>query len=65
MERRDCKRQNCHALIHGDGRFIEEDVEEVRQGVDRPLDVIEGPLMDGMNEVGDLWFWKDVFAAGC
>ena len=44
-----------HALIHGDGRFIEEDVEEVRQGVDRPLDVIEGPLMDGMNEVGDLF----------
>jgi 5-methyltetrahydrofolate--homocysteine methyltransferase len=44
-----------HALIRGDGRFIEVDVEEVRQGVERPLDVIEGPLMDGMNEVGDLF----------
>ena len=55
MERGIVRDRIVHALIHGDGRFIEEDVEEVRQGVDRPLDVIEGPLMDGMNEVGDLF----------
>ena len=44
-----------YALIRGDGRFIEADVEEVRRGVNRPLDVIEGPLMEGMNRVGDLF----------
>ncbi|MEO1794587.1 MAG: dihydropteroate synthase, partial [Pseudomonadota bacterium] len=44
-----------HALIHGITDFIIEDTEEVRQSVSRPLHVIEGPLMDGMNVVGDLF----------
>jgi len=44
-----------HALVNGITEFIEADTEEARQGVDRPLDVIEGPLMDGMNVVGDLF----------
>ncbi len=44
-----------HALVKGIAEFIEEDVEEIRQCVDRPLHVIEGPLMAGMNVVGDLF----------
>ncbi len=44
-----------HALVEGIADFIESDVEEARQEFDRPLDVIEGPLMDGMNIVGDLF----------
>jgi len=44
-----------HALVHGIADYVEEDVEEARQSVDRPLEVIEGPLMDGMNVVGDLF----------
>jgi len=44
-----------HALVRGITEFIEEDTEEVRQQVGRPLDVIEGPLMAGMNVVGDLF----------
>ena len=44
-----------HALIKGITEFIDEDVEEARQQFDRPLQVIEGPLMDGMNVVGDLF----------
>ncbi len=44
-----------HALVKGITEFIEEDVEEARQQVARPLHVIEGPLMDGMNVVGDLF----------
>ncbi|WP_041842755.1 methionine synthase [Actinoplanes friuliensis] len=44
-----------HALVHGIVDFIEEDTEEARQGLDRPLEVIEGPLMDGMKIVGDLF----------
>jgi 5-methyltetrahydrofolate--homocysteine methyltransferase len=44
-----------HALVHGITEFIEEDTEAVRQSVARPLDVIEGPLMAGMNVVGDLF----------
>ncbi|HSR42887.1 MAG TPA: dihydropteroate synthase, partial [Longimicrobiales bacterium] len=42
-----------HALVQGIDDFVLEDVEEARQGAARALDVIEGPLMDGMNEVGD------------
>jgi 5-methyltetrahydrofolate--homocysteine methyltransferase len=45
----------AHALVHGITDFIAEDVEEARQAADRPLDVIEGPLMAGMNVVGDLF----------
>ncbi len=44
-----------HALVRGFADFIEEDTEEARQGFDRPIEVIEGPLMDGMNVVGDLF----------
>jgi len=44
-----------HALVHGIVDFIEEDAEEARQKAERPLHVIEGPLMDGMNVVGDLF----------
>ena len=42
-----------HALVHGIVDFIEQDVEEARQKYARPLDIIEGPLMDGMKVVGD------------
>jgi 5-methyltetrahydrofolate--homocysteine methyltransferase len=45
----------AHALVHGITDFVEADVEEARQRAKRPLDVIEGPLMDGMNIVGDLF----------
>ncbi len=44
-----------HALVHGIVDFIEEDTEEARAVAARPLDVIEGPLMDGMKVVGDLF----------
>ena len=44
-----------HALVKGIGDFVDEDVEEARQAATRTLDVIEGPLMDGMNVVGDLF----------
>jgi len=44
-----------HALINGITDFIEIDTEEARQKYPKPLDVIEGPLMDGMNVVGDLF----------
>jgi 5-methyltetrahydrofolate--homocysteine methyltransferase len=44
-----------HALVHGIVDFIEEDTEEARQQCARPLDVIEGPLMNGMSIVGDLF----------
>lgn len=44
-----------HALVNGIGDYIEEDTEAVRLTVERPLHVIEGPLMDGMNRVGDLF----------
>ncbi|MFO7302065.1 MAG: methionine synthase [Acidobacteriota bacterium] len=45
----------AHALVHGNVDYIEADVEEARQKLGRPLDVIEGPLMDGMKIVGDLF----------
>ncbi|HEY2058643.1 MAG TPA: methionine synthase [Amycolatopsis sp.] len=44
-----------HALVHGIVDFIEDDTEEARQSFERPLQVIEGPLMDGMKIVGDLF----------
>ncbi|GAB2646447.1 methionine synthase [Kribbella swartbergensis] len=44
-----------HALVHGIVDYIEADTEEARQRLPRPLDVIEGPLMDGMKIVGDLF----------
>jgi 5-methyltetrahydrofolate--homocysteine methyltransferase len=45
----------AYALVHGVVDFIEEDTEEARQQAERPLDVIEGPLMAGMQVVGDLF----------
>jgi len=44
-----------HALVHGIDQYVESDTEEARLEAARPLDVIEGPLMDGMNVVGDLF----------
>ncbi|TXM66327.1 methionine synthase [Methylobacterium sp. WL120] len=44
-----------HALVNGITEYILADTEEARQGVERPLHVIEGPLMAGMNVVGDLF----------
>ena len=44
-----------HALVNGITEYIDADTEEARQQYPRPLDVIEGPLMDGMNFVGDLF----------
>jgi 5-methyltetrahydrofolate--homocysteine methyltransferase len=44
-----------HALVHGIVDFIEDDTEEARRRYERPLDVIEGPLMAGMQIVGDLF----------
>ena len=49
------KERLTHSLISGVDTFIAEDVEEARLETSRPLDVIEGPLMDGMNNVGDLF----------
>jgi len=45
----------AHALVKGITEYIDEDTEEARQLAERPLHVIEGPLMDGMNIVGDLF----------
>tara|TARA_R110002072_G_scaffold4663_5_gene32494 strand:+ start:6029 stop:9727 length:3699 start_codon:yes stop_codon:yes gene_type:complete len=44
-----------HALVKGITRYIDADTEEARQLFDKPIQVIEGPLMDGMNVVGDLF----------
>ena len=51
----DVEKRLEHALVNGITEFIEIDVEEARQRSTRPLDVIEGPLMAGMNVVGDLF----------
>ena len=45
----------AHALVHGIDAWVVEDTEEARQQVDHPIEVIEGPLMQGMNVVGDLF----------
>ncbi|PCD03459.1 methionine synthase [Sphingomonas spermidinifaciens] len=44
-----------YALVKGIDAYVVEDTEEMRQAMDRPIEVIEGPLMDGMNVVGDLF----------
>merc|ERR1712176_943819 len=44
-----------HSLINGISQYIDEDVEEARQQAEKPLHIIEGPLMDGMNIIGDLF----------
>jgi len=50
-----------HALVKGVADFIEEDAEAARLMFDRPIEVIEGPLMDGMNVVGDLFGAGEMF----
>eukprot|EP00698_Gefionella_okellyi_P010044 TRINITY_DN2582_c0_g1_i1.p1 TRINITY_DN2582_c0_g1~~TRINITY_DN2582_c0_g1_i1.p1 ORF type:complete len:1260 (-),score=372.48 TRINITY_DN2582_c0_g1_i1:95-3796(-) len=54
----DCVERIKYALVHGIDTYVVEDTEEARQSLSSPLDVVEGPLMGGMNKVGDL------FAAG-
>ena len=49
------KERIVHALVHGIADFAEADAEEARAAAEKPIDVIEGPLMDGMNRVGDLF----------
>ncbi len=51
----DVRARLTHSLVHGIDQYVVEDTEEARQQAARPLDVIEGPLMDGMNVVGDLF----------
>jgi len=51
----DVQERLTHALVKGIAEYIEEDTEEARQQAERPLHVIEGPLMVGMNVVGDLF----------
>ena len=51
----DVRARLSHALVHGITDFIDQDTEEARQQVTRPIEVIEGPLMDGMSIVGDLF----------
>ena len=54
VAKRTCEERLAYALIKGIDTFVE-DTEEARQNVTRPLAVIEGPLMEGMNTVGDLF----------
>ena len=51
----DVKERLVFALVEGITDFIDADTEEARKAYDRPIEVIEGPLMDGMNKVGDLF----------
>jgi 5-methyltetrahydrofolate--homocysteine methyltransferase len=51
----DVTRRLEHALVKGIDAFVVEDTEEARQAYNQPIEVIEGPLMDGMNVVGDLF----------
>jgi len=52
---KDVQSRLTHSLVHGIDRFVVEDVEEARVSLDKALEVIEGPLMTGMNVVGDLF----------
>src|SRR5690606_11601684 len=51
----DVRARLTHSLVHGIDQYVVADTEEARLQAKRPLDVIEGPLMDGMNVVGDLF----------
>ncbi|MDB0051422.1 methionine synthase [Gammaproteobacteria bacterium] len=51
----DVEKRLAYALVKGITKFIEEDTEEARKKADKPIEVIEGPLMKGMDEVGDLF----------
>ena len=55
LAKQPCRKRIEHALINGITEYIDADTEEARLKYPRPLDVIEGPLMDGMNIVGDLF----------
>ena len=55
MALRDVNKRLEYSLVKGITEFIEQDTEEARQQAARPIEVIEGPLMDGMNVVGDLF----------
>jgi len=52
---KDVMERLTHALVNGITEHVTKDVEEARHKFDKPLSVIEGPLMDGMNVVGDLF----------
>jgi 5-methyltetrahydrofolate--homocysteine methyltransferase len=58
------KSRLAHALVKGIVEFIDADTEEARQKYPKPLEVIEGPLMAGMNVVGDCLAAENVFATG-
>lgn len=51
----DVQERLAHALVKGINTYVVEDTEEARLSVNRPIEVIEGPLMEGMNRVGDLF----------
>ncbi|MBV6479627.1 MAG: Methionine synthase [Ignavibacteria bacterium] len=53
--KQDVKSRLTHSLVKGITEYIEQDTEEARKMFDKPISVIEGPLMDGMNVVGDLF----------
>ena len=55
MEKKILKKELKFSLVNGLNEYIEEDTEVLRKKYQSPLDIIEGPLMDGMNEVGDLF----------
>ena len=55
MERRSVNDRLRHSLVNGIVEFIEEDVEQARKNFETPLELIEGPLMEGMEVVGDLF----------
>ena len=60
------KERLSYSLVKGITDYIDEDAEQARQNYPRALEVIEGPLMDGMNVVGDLFgSGKNVFTSGC
>ena len=55
MEGKTCSERLTYSLVKGIGDYAEQDAEEARELLGKPLDVIEGPLMDGMKVVGDLF----------
>ena len=62
-QRAQSKRRLSHALVKGITDYIDQDTEEARQKYPKPLSVIEGPLMAGMNIVGDLFGSGKMFLA--
>ena len=64
MEKFAYKERLSYSLIEGLDKFIEEDTEVARSELDSPIEVIEGPLMDGMNRVGDFLEKENVSSSG-